>query len=363
MHTRVSLRNLSRRRSRNRRKSCSTKHITRNRRITPNRRRSCNRRITPNRRRAAHKKNRRSGGNPSEVDRPSDTAQKFGQATVTANDEAAARAMLASPELPYCNTIQIGESDNNQPLGLKLISTWEDGPSAEVKTFEPKGPTAINVRMGDIIIKVNDTETTSLSFRDTMDVLRSATRPISLKLLKPSLLLDSSFVPVTGWKSEADHEHVKQNLYRKLYADEPRRILATMKDKLLTSMSLKESNTTQVKANTDLTFLLHFADATWNISNEPGLYICNISYGYYGTDDTEMQHKGTIYVTPNYYYCRLGYATHAPRMRMFAALPREPLGSRRVIHFVPQDLYYDVPLLIEHRSGCSLIALRENLKR
>ena len=83
-------------------------------------------------------------------------------------------------------SITIGKTDG--PLGLNLVSTGVDGPgmgkSAAVESVSAqiKEASAGVTQIGHLILTVNGEPTTSLTFRETMDKLRAASRPVTLDL-------------------------------------------------------------------------------------------------------------------------------------------------------------------------------------
>ena len=103
---------------------------------------------------------------------------------VTARRSAEAAAAAASAGEQYA--ITIGKTDG--PLGLNLISTGTEGPgmgrSAAVESVSPQVKDASGgvAQRGHLILTVNGESTASLTFRETMEKLRAASRPVTLDL-------------------------------------------------------------------------------------------------------------------------------------------------------------------------------------
>ena len=80
-------------------------------------------------------------------------------------------------------TVTIGTRDG--PLGLNLVSTLSSGPgrglSAAVETTSGQAAESA-MKPGHLILSVNGTNTSHLKFSEAMDVLRGASRPVSIEL-------------------------------------------------------------------------------------------------------------------------------------------------------------------------------------
>ena len=69
--------------------------------------------------------------------------------------------------------------------------------SAVVESTIPGSAAAEIVRSGDLVVAINQTDTSTLSFQQTLKELRKATRPISVRLARPAVVdLSTSTVEV-----------------------------------------------------------------------------------------------------------------------------------------------------------------------